>query len=411
MENIVQYFNVPNGGINSLYFHPNGEQLLASSRVGLLLYRINNKARPFTFNCPKGQPFNAVRGILSHDGSYACGVSSQGQIALWKIHVESPCLLKTAHQATINDMSTWECNDYIATASHDKSVMIWDLNNLEDKLYENSDDPKKKLRYVTSFPHHNSPVTSVACCPTMSIILSGEAHGAVALWDVRAQDKSTPLWAEPSDRYERSPVVSLNFESHGVLFAISRDRQRVLVRDIRFPDNVIPIFGEEIDPDQIQTNFSTSFPALPSCTRFSPMAPKLIVTGTQGHPTIYDLEDQRLGTDLQGHDLSGGNRITAVEWSPDAKMIATADQNGMVIVWKTPRIAPPKNTFTTAQQISIPPTKPFDTALTPEALYIQLKFMNAHLSQLDQHLAHQEQKIMNIASNYPSIGDFTVYDV
>ena len=419
MENIIQYFNVPKGGIQSLYFNPNGQQLLVSTTNGLLLYRVNSKSRPFNFTGARSQPFNAIRGILSQDGQYACGVSIQGQIGLWKMHSESPCLLKTAHQARINDMSTWTYNDYVATASHDKSVMIWDINNLQEiDSSKKGDDSKKKLRYVASFSRHNAQVTSVSCCPTMNIILSGDAYGAVALWDVRSKSKASPLWSEPANEHPRAPVLSLDFERHGVMFAVSRDPKRVLIRDIRFPDNIFLDFSltdeirdKEIPEKSVESRFLTSFPAIPSCVKFNPVCPKVIVTGPSGNPTMYDTEDQRLGTDLQGHDVSQYNHIVAMDWSPDGKMIATADSNGMVIIWKTPKVEPPKNDFFTVEQASFSTTKPSNTSLTPEALYIQLQFLNTHISQLNHHLSDQEQRVMNLANAYPAIGNFTVYDI
>lgn len=428
---LITHYNVPTKNITSLDFHPNGRQLLATSRNGgILLYNVEKQNRPFAF---QAKNFSPIRGLLSTSGQEVYGTSVEGQIAMWRIHKQFPTVIRNAHPSRINDMDMWPSNGLLITASNDKSIKVW--------------DPEYEMKFLVSFAGHNSQVTSCCCCPTGALILSGDHSGTLTLWDVRNQKK--PLWTKSLRIQAQVPIESVNFDHTGQIFCASTFDGNLTLWDIRQPDHSISsVYSSEsseyssvsipqncgssttsvrakdsaklitsrklyndpelihIDHFQKEPELFQSHEAPPSIVKFHPRKPQVLTAGGDNTPRIFDIKMSHLLYSFEGHDA----RNSACAWAPDGRMFATADEDGVIIVWKTPRYKVVPTILFRTEQVSIEPSEPPLCSLSPEVLENELHYMSIHVQKIDEHLAQQEQRLNTLADAYPTVGGFTSYE-
>ncbi|OHT08010.1 hypothetical protein TRFO_23629 [Tritrichomonas foetus] len=427
---LITHYNVPTKSISSLNFHPNGKQLLASSRAGgILLYNVEKQNRPFAFTA-KG--FSPVRSLLSASGQEVYGTSFEGQIAMWKIHSQTPKILRNAHPSRINDMDMWKTNGLVITASNDKSIKVW--------------DPASDMKFLVSFALHSSQVTSCCCNPTQAIILSGDHSGSLTLWDVRCQRRF--LWNKSLRLDGQNPITSVDFDHTGQIFAASTEDGHLSLWDIRQLDHSISSIcsesqysqstsyqssvnsvalakrakdsAKEIIKDKLyndpllapvdrlykEPELFQSHEAPPSIVRFHPKKPQVLTAGGDTSPRIFDIKMSTLLYSFEGHESPN----CACAWDPTGKMFATADSDGVIIVWKTPRHRIIPTILFRTEQASIPPSIPPVSALSPEVLENELHLMNIHMQKLNEHLVQQETRLTKLAECYPAVGGFASYE-
>jgi WD40 repeat protein len=376
MEPFLTHFNVPTKSITSLSFHSNGKQFLASSRVGgVLMYTIDRQNRPFAF---QAKNFAPTRSLPSKDGAGVYASSIEGKIARWDVHNPKPKVFKTAHPSCINDMDSWRANGVLVTASNDKTLKAWSPN----------------LDFITSFQGHSSQVTACACCQTCDVLLTGDHSGYLALWDIR--DSRQYKWKQSLRNPDANPIASVDFDHKGVIFCASTDDKHLSVWDRRALDRAV-----EHGPELIQ-----SHSVFPSTARFHPRKPVILTTGGDASPRIWDLQMSALLYSFEGHEKP----CCACAWAPSGKIFATADTDGVIIVWTTPRNKVIPTILYRTEQVSQPPSEPSDLILTPDVITMELELLNEHCEKLNAHFAVQEQRLAAIADRYPSLGGFRSYD-
>ncbi|KAH0792497.1 POC1 centriolar protein A isoform X2 [Histomonas meleagridis] len=289
------------------------------------------------------------------------------------MHNSNRSIVKMAHQSKINDMDKWNENGYLITCSNDKSIKIWN----------------SKLDFLTSISSHNSHVTTCRCNQRADIIISGEENGTVNLWDVH--DTKSSIWSQSFCIKSRNSISSVDFDSTGTLFCVSTHDGELSVWDIRSLDD---------SPKVIQ-----KYDVKSSCARFQPKNPFILTIGSDNIPCIYDLRAKSLLYSFEGH-----KRVCcACGWSVDGEMFATADIDGVVLLWEMPK-KKKKNPFETFEITSVEPYHPPEINLTPELLMSQLDLITKIANKLNEKLDEQEKRIAKLAESYPEIGGFEYYD-
>ena len=139
---------------------------------------------------------------------------------------------------------------------------------------------------------------------------------------------------------------------------------------------------------------------------FHPKKPQVLTAGGDSSPRIFDLKMSSLLYSFEGHESPN----CACAWDPEGKMFATADTDGVIIVWKTPRHRIVPTILFRTVQASLPPSEPPMSTLSPDVFVYALQQINTRIQDLNDHLAQQEQRINTLAECYPSIGGFTSYE-
>ena len=360
------YFSVPTKGVNSLFFHPSKEKLLVASRSGgLLMYQIGTENRPFCFSAPN---FSPIRGIVIPNSDRTVrvvGASFEGKVALWEEHSEKPVSYCQGHSAPINDMDVLLYSGHFMTAGNDKVIKIWDPN----------------LKFITSFTEHKSQVTCCAFDQTNKFAISGDQSGLVLLWDYTKPELG-PIWDFNFQKSKKYPITSVDIDSTGQCFSILTSRGHLGIFDLRNPENVV----------------SQPFKAMPNMQQLHPSKPYVLCTGSQNNEMIYSAASNSLLFSFEGHKAP----IKCCAWSPNGKKIASADEDGTVIIWNVPK--PPKVPRVTNMykwDVTEQSTIPSISAVMPfEVLAEELNILTEHVDEYNEKLINQEKRMQQLVEDY-----------
>lgn len=108
----------------------------------------------------------------SFDGNILASVGDDNKMILWDIRSEHPTHLIDAHAQEINSVDFNKRSDILlATSSADKTVAVWDLRNLNQKM--------------TSLEHHREDIYTVRWAPfNASMLASASCDRRICIWDL-----------------------------------------------------------------------------------------------------------------------------------------------------------------------------------------------------------------------------------
>ncbi|MHA1819132.1 MAG: TIR domain-containing protein, partial [Promethearchaeota archaeon] len=205
---LINEFSGHEGAIFSAIFVPNEKYIISASEDKL--------AKIWSLNT-----FRVYRNLKGHKGSVnSIDITPDGKIIatagtntikLWKWGAIRPFKTIHAHDFSINDIKIDSEGEYLVSASVDKKVKVWRIDNGE-LIYEFnkhegsvssvdiSDDRKyiasgggDKALYIWSLDGsevygpfiHESYVRSVKFIPKTNIVVSGDFHGNIVMWDFK----------------------------------------------------------------------------------------------------------------------------------------------------------------------------------------------------------------------------------
>jgi RNA polymerase sigma factor (sigma-70 family) len=197
----------------------------------------------------------------------------------------------------------------LATASHDYTVCLWDAVK---------GTPLHQLR------GHTNWVYTVTFAPDGRIVASGSSDGTVRLWNVATGKEVRRLAAEEQEKpggLGKSQVACLAFSPDGRVLASSHD----------FGDmGILRLWDTELGTElrRLET------PSLLFCgaLAFSCDGRSLFAVGED---KIIHRWHVATGKEFQKHAVTGHKDLTESTISPDSRLAATGDQDGLVQVWDT----------------------------------------------------------------------------
>jgi WD40 repeat protein len=110
---------------------------------------------------------------FSPDGKYlvAVGGMQQDELKIWRLPEQNLAAAPSAHSVTINDVAFSSDGRWMATASGDNTVVVWDFVRTE---------PHRRLKVGS-----NGGITSVAFSPDGRILAAGGYEGLVKGYEVQ----------------------------------------------------------------------------------------------------------------------------------------------------------------------------------------------------------------------------------
>jgi WD40 repeat protein len=190
-----------------------------------------------------------------------------------------------------------------------------------------------------------------------------------------------------------------------MIFCTSTDDNHLSIWDRRALDS--PVEESESESSVFPTpELIQSHNVLPSKACFHPKKPMILTAGGDSSPRIWDLQMSALLYSFEGH----AKPTCACAWDPSGKIFATADTEGVVIVWRMPRNKIIPTILYRTEQVSQQPSEPSPVILTPDVILLELEMLNEHCTKLAAHLETQEQRLSAVAERYPSIGGFQAYE-
>lgn len=178
-----------------------------------------------------------------------------------------PALTLQGHARGINDVSWSPSTMYLATASDDKTLRLWDVSSSSS-----SSEEEDLGDALVEFRGHLDFVFSCSFSPASDLLASGSFDSTVKLWDVRCGSCVCTLPAH-SD-----PVTSVSFNYDGTCVASASHDGLVRVWDVGTGECLKTIVGEE-----------SSEGVAVGCVKFSPNGRFLLSGSLDGRVRLWDL--------------------------------------------------------------------------------------------------------------------------
>ncbi len=283
---------------------------------------------------------------FSPDGKLLARAFTQNWITLWEAQTGRLGQRLVRHGATVNSLRFSRDSKMIASGGKDSSVILWDAQTGEVKRVLRP----RRAHWVTSVAFSpdsktvmsggrdktikfydvgtgelkmtltsNNAVTSIAVSPDGQALVSGDEDGMVTLWNARIETRLATLTGS------KSPEVTEGFWESGrqwiqahrtfaivatliLLWLISE----AIVRRRRSSNAKVKSQERDASPHNLKQTFDKA-------REIQKLIRKLLSETSYVTPEIV----------LRGHDKA----VYSVIFSPDSKVIATAGDDGKVILW------------------------------------------------------------------------------
>ena len=181
----------------------------------------------------------------------------------------------------------------LASASYDKTVIVWDAQTGEK---------------VRSLEGHSDWVNKVSWSPDGKRLASASEDKTVIVWDAQTGEKIRSLTGHSA------PVESVSWSPDGKRLASGSGDKTMIVWDAQTGEQIRSLKGHSHWIDTVS---------------WSPDGKRLASASRDDTVIVWDAESGAKIHTLEGHS----NCVESVSWSPDAKRLASASRDRTVIVW------------------------------------------------------------------------------
>lgn len=315
------------GELTALAWSPDGQQLATNNYMVVQAWTPGAKGRPASFDGPE----KSVSDLVWLDGDRLAASSFDGRIYTWDTADGSLDRTWQDHEGRVWAMSLAPDRRWLASASWDDTVRVWDLATGESNV----------------FAGHTGDVWDVAWSPDGRRFVSAGWDGDVRVWDVATRE-SNRVWSDHTGRVTRaawSPdgrIIATadefgelrfwngeSFEPAGVVAG-----HDVIVQSLRWSDDGsrLRVTGRDGVPRDwdIDTGKATALPACPGGKGFwSAHGTRFARTSKGRLIRLGNSKGQDTGEVLTGHDAT----VLDMSWSPAAKHLASVARDRTIRVW------------------------------------------------------------------------------
>ena len=360
--------------VSSVSFSPSGDFLASASMNGVVKFWNRSSTKQLQTFEGHGSAVSSVS-FSPNDSAMLASADLNGTIKLWNLGDSENSQTLLGHRAPVLSVSFAFDGNLLASASADHTIKLWDSQTGEE------------LRILQG---HKAPVWSVGFSSDNSLLASASADHTVKLWDLQSGTEVKTLLGH------RDWVNSISFSSDGTLLASASDDGTVKLwnvktgREIRtFTGHRAPVWSVDFLPVRVRMGQSLGYvlasasadstvklwhsqleneletlqghPSLVTSIRFSPDGTTLASAGADHTVQLWDISGYQRGTrrwyrsqqlrgrkpqprDVRFNNLSftswklqtlddHTDRVTGVSFSPDGAMLASASDDGRIIIW------------------------------------------------------------------------------
>ena len=207
---------------------------------------------------------------------------------------EAP-LEKNAHDQSVQSVGWSPDGKYLASASADHTLRIWDTKTWET---------------LALLKGHQGVVSSLSWSPDGTKLISGGNGGTLFLWDPASGELLTTLEGHKSN------VIALSWSPDGTQVVSACWDSTLRIWDLATQKTLVTLEGH----DQNVSGVS-----------WSPDDKRILSTSWDGTARIWDSRTGTSLSTLKGHD----GALLAGTWSPDGSRIVTASNDNSLRVWES----------------------------------------------------------------------------
>jgi WD40 repeat protein len=240
-----------------------------------------------------GMAFNSL-------GSWVATASKDKSVRIWDLKNATELMkFEGGHSASINDVKFNKSGTSLATCSDDNKVVIWNTETGEPSV---------------TLSGHTAPVNSVAFTKDGRTAASGSNDSTVRVWDVQKQAERGVLQGHTGAVHE------ISISPNGALLASVSSDNTLRIWDMK-ELKIVKVVELRSGGG---ASSSSRYPV-----DFSPDS-STVVTGSRNELTVWDVAD---GAEVM--TLNGGDKceVNSVAFSPDGKMIGFGGKDSSVRVF------------------------------------------------------------------------------
>ncbi len=282
------------GGVKSICYRPDINQLLTASGRKVMLWNIETGECVYTINELGGSDINCVS--ICNNGEVFASGSSDHNVRVWYVVKRNSKVLE-GHRNSINCVCLNDDGNILVSGSDDATVRVWDVSNGQD----------------TVLSGHEGGVFSVHLSANGKTVVSGSRDKTVRVWDLTS-----------------GMVVVLRGHAFNVnSVQISRDGKTVVSAGEssfypRIEDNTVRLWDVSSGNAVILQGHKGTVTSV--CLSEDG---KTVVSGSHDCTIrVWDVTT-RLSVVLQGHKSA----VHCVSLSPDGKTVASGSEDKTVRIW------------------------------------------------------------------------------
>jgi WD40 repeat protein len=302
----------------SVAFHPDGRRLVVGSGW---YYMAGDECEVKIWDSSSGEALHTLKGhagaalavAFSPDGTRLASAGSEdGTVKVWDVETGLETLTLRGHVDSVYSVAFSPDGRRLFSAGADHTARVWDATPLEE-----TGGPE--LQTLTG---HSGRVTSVAFSPDGRTVVSASMDHTIKVWDSVTGREVRTL------RNHKGPVHCLAFAPDGRLMASGNWSFGANPNG----NGVVRVWDTKTWREMRSLNAGGV--GMLGVT-FSPDGRRLIAAG---HEEILTWDEA--ATRPSPLDRTVTNILTCVAMSPDGKCLASADDNGRVMIWDTRETRP-----------------------------------------------------------------------